>query len=119
MGQFTNTTIGTESMADAQHDGLLCQRTTVCAAIAACIATKGTDVFVAVLLQPLHSGCIVLAAVGTVTQIAKYGSGFHRSQLIFISDQNKPSVRTQGVKQTGGHIQIHHRGFINHHQIRM
>lgn len=68
--------------------------------------------------QPGRGGVAVVTGFRSTTQIAQNSAGVHRCQLILVAEHDQARGRRQGFEQAGHHLQIDHRGFIDHQHIQ-
>ena len=98
-------------MAEAQlHDGLVQRQALV-------VAQGLLNRLVGHLLHPSPCGGGVVAFVGTPAQVAQHGAGLHRRELVLVAQQHQPGLRRQGRNDRRHHLQIDHRGLVDHQHV--
>ena len=66
----------------------------------------------------MHGACAVATLLCPGAELAHHGTGFNRSQLVFVTEQNQAGRQRHRRQQARHQLQVNHRSLINHHQVQ-
>ena len=104
-----------ESLALAQHDGMLCKRRHL---RPLCTQSCGNPL-AGCLLQIIARQSIVSSVHRTAAQIAEHGACLHRRQLILVAQQHQPRIGRQCQHQCRHHFHVHHGGLVDNQHVQI
>lgn len=112
--QSTDPALATETVADLEHDRVLGEEVGLCGELVP-IHTRD----VGKLFHELDRTRLTGRPGCVPTRVPQHRTRLDRGELIFVPEQDQPRLHPQGREQSRHHLQIDHRGLVDHHHIGM